>query len=73
MENKAHERYKWLCQQLEQDAEYLHLMERLRLAQPDFAAAMAALPPEHRQSIYEYIGILGEIAERSKEISCYGW
>ena len=72
MENKAYERYKWLCQQLEVDEEYLHLLERLRLAQPDFAAAMAALPPEHRQSIFEYIGILGEISERSKEISCYG-
>ena len=72
MENKAYERYKWLCQQLEVDEEYLHLLERLRLAQPDFAAAMAALPPEHRQSIFEYIGILGEIAERAKEISCYG-
>ena len=73
MENKAHERYKWLCRQLEADEEYLHLLERLRLAQPDFASAMAALPPEHRQSVYEYIGILGEIAERAKEISCYGW
>ena len=72
MENKAHERYKWLCGQLEVDEEYLHLLELLRLAQPDFAAAMAALPPEHRQSIFEYIGILGEISERSKEISCFG-
>ena len=72
MENKAHERYKWLCQQLEADEEYLHLLERLRLAQPDFSSAIAALPPEHRQSIFEYIGILGEIAERAKEISCYG-
>ena len=73
MENKAHERYKWLCRQVEEDEEMRHLTQKLRQAQPDFAAAMAALPPEHRQSIYEYIGILGEIAERTKEISCYGW
>ena len=72
MVNKAHERYKWLCRQVEEDEEMQHLTQKLRQAQPDFAAAMAALPPEHRQSIYEYIGILGEIAERSKEISCYG-
>ena len=71
MENKAHERYKWLCLQREEDAEYLHLMERMRRAQPDFAAAMELLPPEHRQSVIEYLGILGELFDRMTEISCY--
>ena len=71
MEDKAHERYKWINRQLETDGEYLHLMERMRRAQPDFAAAMELLPPEHRQSVIEYLGILGELFDRMTEISCY--
>ena len=30
MENKAHERYKWIKRQVEMDEEYLHRMGRLR-------------------------------------------
>ena len=71
MENKAHQRYKWLCQQREEDAEYLHLLERLRQAQPDFADAMELLPPEHRESVTEYLGILAELYDRVTEICCY--
>ena len=71
MENLAHERYKWICRQLEQDAEYLHLLNRLRDAAPDFQIALDALSPAHRQSITEYLGILGELSERTKEIGCY--
>ena len=70
MEEKAHEHYKWLCRQVEEDEELRYLTEKLRQAQPDFIDALNALPPEHRQSIYEYIGILGEISDRVKEISC---
>ena len=71
MENKAHGRYKWIQRQLETDEEYLHLMERLRQATPDFRAAMNALPPEHRESITEYLGILAELSDRTTEICCY--
>ena len=51
--------------------EYLYLLERLRQAQPDFAAAMALLPPEHRESVTEYLGILAELYDRITEICCY--
>jgi hypothetical protein len=71
MECLAHERYKWICRQLETDAEYLHLMERLREATGDFQAALEALPPAQRANILEYLGILGEISDRTKEICCY--
>ena len=71
MDNLAHARYKWIHSQMEEDAEFLHLRERLRQAGPDFQAAMDALSPEHRQSITEYLGILGEISDRITEISCY--
>lgn len=71
MEKKAHERYKWIRQQLETDAEYLHLTERLRQATPDFQAAMNALSQEHRDSIIEYLGICEELSQRSTEICCY--
>ena len=71
MENKAHERYKWLNRQLETDEEILHLMQRLRQAQPDFQAAMNALSQDHRDSITEYLGILAELSDRTTEICCY--
>ena len=71
MSDKAHERYKWLKQQQEEDTEYLYLMERLRQAHPDFAAAMNFLPPEHRESVTEYLGILEELSDRTTEICCY--
>ena len=71
MENRAHERYKWINRQLETDGEYLHLMERLRQAEPDFLAAMDTLPREHRENITEYLGILAELSNRTTEICCY--
>ena len=71
MENKAHERYKWIKQQMEIDEEYLHLMRRLRENEPAFQAAMNALPQKHRDSIVEYIGILAELSDRMTEIACY--
>ena len=71
MENKAHARFKWIREQLDTDGEYLHLMERLRKAAPDFAAAMNVLPPEHRDSVTEYLGILAELSDRTTEICCY--
>ena len=71
MEDKAHERFKWILQQSEQDEEYLYLMERLRQATPDFQAAMNALSQEHRDSIIEYLGICEELSERTTEICCY--
>ena len=71
MENKAHERYKWIKRQSEEDEEFLHLMERLRQATPDFQAAMDFLPPEHRENVTEYLGILGELSDRTMEICCY--
>ena len=71
MENKAHERYKWLCLQMEEDEELLYLRERLRQAQPDFLAAMEALPPDLRENVTEFIGILGEISHRMTELCCY--
>lgn len=71
MENLAHERYKWIHRQMEEDAEFLHLLERLREAGPDFQAAMDALSPEHRGSVNEYLGILGELSDRITEICCY--
>lgn len=71
MENKAHERYKWIKQQLETAGEYLHLMERLRENEPAFQAALDTLSPEHRESILEHLGILGELSDRTTEICCY--
>ena len=71
MFDKAHERYKWLKGQLELDGEYLHLMEKLRINQPAFQAALDTLPPEHRESILEHLGILGELSDRTAEICCY--
>lgn len=71
MEDKAHARYKWIRQQVEQDGEYLHLMARLRENQPAFQRALNALSPEDRESILEHLGICGEISERMIEIGCY--
>ena len=71
MENKAHERFKWICLQVEEDGEMLFLREKLRQAQPEFLFALNALPPELQENITEYIGILGEISERTMEICCY--
>ena len=71
MENKAHERYKWIKQQVEIDEEYLHLMRRLRENEPAFQAAMNALSREHRESITEHLGILAELSDRTTEISGY--
>ena len=71
MENKAHQRYKWLCLQLEEDREMLYLREKLRLAQPELIAAVNALPPELRENIMEFIGILGEISDRTTGVCCY--
>ena len=71
MFDKAHERYKWIKNQQETDEEYLHLMERLRQAMPGFQAAMNVLSPEHRENITEYLGILGELSDRTTEICCY--
>lgn len=70
MDSLAHERYKWIKRQLEEDPEFLHLQDRLREAAPDFSAAMDALSPEHRQSITEYLGILAELSDRTVEICC---
>ena len=71
MFDKAHDRYRWIKQQVETDEEYLHLMGRLRQAMPDFQAAMNTLPQEHRDAITEYLGILGELSDRTTEICCY--
>ena len=71
MDNLAHERYKWIHRKLEEDPEFLLLRERLREAEADFLAAMEALSPEHRQSVTEYLGILGELSDRLTEICCY--
>ncbi len=71
MEDKAHERFKWILQQSEQDEEYLYLMERLRQATPDFQAAMNALSQEHRDSVIEFFGICEELSQRTTEICCY--
>ena len=71
MIDKAHERYKWIKNQQETDEEYLHLIERLERAKPDFRRAMEALSQEHRDSITEYLGILGELSDRTTEICCY--
>ena len=71
MFDKAHERYKWIKRQVEMDEEYLHLMERLRNNQLAFQAALATLPPEHREAIIEYLGILAELSDRTTEICCY--
>ncbi len=71
MENKAHERYKWINRQLETDEEILHLLARLRENEPAFQAAMNALPREHRDSVTEHLGILAELSDRTTEICCY--
>ena len=71
MENKAHERYKWIKQQVETDEEYLHLMGRLRENEQAFYAAVNALPQEHREAIMEHLGILAELSDRTIEICCY--
>ena len=71
MENKAHERYKWICLQMEEDGEMVFLREKLRLAQPEFMEAMNALPPALQENVTEYLGILGEISARTTEICCY--
>ena len=71
MFDKAHERYKWIQHQVQTDGEYLHLMERLRQATPDFQAAMNALSQEQRDSVIEYLGICEELSQRTTEICCY--
>jgi hypothetical protein len=71
MENKAHERYKWIRGQEDTDGEYRHLLQRLRENGPAFQAAMEALPQEHRESVTEHLGILAELYERITEICCY--
>ena len=70
MDSLAYERYKWIHRKMEEDEEFLYLQEKLREAGPDFQAAMEALSPEHRQSVTEYLGILGELYDRMTEISC---
>lgn len=70
MINKSYERYKWVQKQLETDGEYQHLMQRFWENEPDFRAAMDALNEEQRMAVMEYIGIYGELAERSIEIAC---
>lgn len=71
MSDKAHERFKWIKRQVEEDEEYLYLMERLRRATPDFQAAMHALSPEQQDSVIEYLGILAELSDRTTELCCY--
>jgi hypothetical protein len=71
MEDKVHARFKWIKRQVEADAEYLHLLQRLQLATPDFLAAVNTLSQEQRDSVYEYIGICAELSDRVTEIACY--
>ena len=71
MEDKTHERYKWIKRQVEQDAEYLYLMARLREHEPAFQRALNALSPEDRESILEHLGICGELSDRMMEICCF--
>ena len=71
MFDRAHQRYKWIKEQVEVDEEYLYLMGRLRENQPAFHAALNALSQEHRESIIEYLGILAELSDRETEICCY--
>lgn len=70
MDQTAYERYKWTQQQLDTDAEYLHLLVKFQEAQADFRAAMETLTPEHRQNVTEYLGLLGELQDRSVQIAC---
>lgn len=70
MSVNSYERYKWMEKQLETDSEYQHLMKRLWEAEPDFRAVLDALDEEQKTAIIEYIGVYGELAERSTEIAC---
>lgn len=72
MDNKTFERYMWLEKQLETDPEYLALMQRLKENMPALEDALNSLSPEHRDAVIEYIGICGELAERTGEIACFG-
>ena len=71
MSKESYERYKWMEKQLETDVEYLHLMARLREQTPAFQAVLATLTQEQKADLIEYMGICGELAERSTEIACY--
>ena len=72
MSKAAYERYKWLTAQLETDAEYLELMERLRIHEPAFHAVLDTLTEEQRQTIITHLGLCAELAERTTEIACFG-
>ena len=71
MMEQPYRRYVNIQQELQTDEEYLYLMDRLRQAQPEFQTVMDSLTQEHREAVYEYLGILGELSHRTMEIGCY--
>ena len=71
MPDRSYERYKRINEEMRTDEEIIYLMERLRKAEPGYRDAMNALRPEHRQSMTEYLGTLGEIYDRITEICSF--
>lgn len=71
MLKKAAGRYASMRRELETDTEYRALSQRLAELEPQFRAAVELLPEEHRDTITEFIGIYGEMAERETEIACW--
>ena len=71
MPDRSYERYQKLNEEIWADREIIHLMERLRKAEPGYRDAMNALSPEHRRNMTEYLGTLREIYDRITEICSF--
>ena len=71
MSDNSYQRYKWVRSQLETDVEYQYLLRRLGECAPAFGEAVAALSPDHRDAVMEYLGILAELDARVLELACF--